>query len=154
MNLLKKLTHQSWHRGTRENDLLLGLFADEVLPTLSREELKPMKICCSWGRWPICLDYGQATNSKWWSDGSSYLGISSMSMNQVYAGIPEGLNSLIMPSIFGQKRSLYICATKLKPKDLLSKFHCSTPYTSLIFSSLGLFALWSGLIWARCHDNE
>lgn len=40
MNLLKKLTHQSWHRGTRENDLLLGLFADEVLPTLSREELK------------------------------------------------------------------------------------------------------------------
>jgi antitoxin CptB len=40
MTLLKKLTHQSWHRGTRENDLLLGLFADEVLPTLSATELK------------------------------------------------------------------------------------------------------------------
>ena len=40
MKLLKKLNHQSWHRGTRENDLLLGLFADEVLPTLSAAELK------------------------------------------------------------------------------------------------------------------
>jgi antitoxin CptB len=40
MNLLKKLIYQSWHRGTRENDLLLGPFADAVLPSLSEPELK------------------------------------------------------------------------------------------------------------------
>jgi antitoxin CptB len=40
MDLVKKLTYQSWHRGTRENDLLLGHFADAVLPTLSAAELK------------------------------------------------------------------------------------------------------------------
>jgi antitoxin CptB len=40
MDLLKKLTYQSWHRGTRENDLLLGKFADTILPTLSMTELK------------------------------------------------------------------------------------------------------------------
>jgi antitoxin CptB len=40
MDLVKKLTYQSWHRGTRENDLLLGRFADVVLPTLSTAELK------------------------------------------------------------------------------------------------------------------
>ena len=40
MDLLKKLTYQSWHRGTRENDLLLGSFADAVLPNLSETDLK------------------------------------------------------------------------------------------------------------------
>jgi antitoxin CptB len=40
MNLLKKLIYQSWHRGTRENDLLLGPFADAVLPNLSETDLK------------------------------------------------------------------------------------------------------------------
>jgi len=39
MNLLKKLTYKSWHRGTRENDLLLGPFADAVLPTFTEAEL-------------------------------------------------------------------------------------------------------------------
>lgn len=40
MNLLKKLKYQSWHRGTRENDLLLGPFAEAILPTLSSADLK------------------------------------------------------------------------------------------------------------------
>lgn len=40
MNLLKKLIYQSWHRGTRENDLLLGPFADAVLPNLPEADLK------------------------------------------------------------------------------------------------------------------
>jgi antitoxin CptB len=40
MDLIKKLTYQSWHRGTRENDLLLGAFADAILPTLSPAELQ------------------------------------------------------------------------------------------------------------------
>jgi antitoxin CptB len=40
MDLKKKLKYQSWHRGTRENDLLLGRFADAILPTLSLSELK------------------------------------------------------------------------------------------------------------------
>jgi antitoxin CptB len=39
MDLLKKLTYQSWHRGTRENDLLLGSFANAILPTLSMVDL-------------------------------------------------------------------------------------------------------------------
>lgn len=40
MDLQKKLTYQSWHRGTRENDLLLGSFADAILPNLSELDLK------------------------------------------------------------------------------------------------------------------
>lgn len=40
MDLLKKLIYQSWHRGTRENDLLLGPFADAVLPNLSETDLQ------------------------------------------------------------------------------------------------------------------
>jgi antitoxin CptB len=39
MDLLKKLQYQSWHRGTRENDLLLGPFADAILPTLAASDL-------------------------------------------------------------------------------------------------------------------
>lgn len=39
MDLLKKLIYQSWHRGTRENDLLLGSFADAILPTLCEVDL-------------------------------------------------------------------------------------------------------------------
>ena len=40
MDLRKKLIYQSWHRGMRENDLLLGAFADAALPTFSMAELK------------------------------------------------------------------------------------------------------------------
>jgi antitoxin CptB len=40
VDLIKKLIYQSWHRGTRENDLLLGPFADAVLPTCSMAEIK------------------------------------------------------------------------------------------------------------------
>jgi antitoxin CptB len=39
MVILKKLVYQSRHRGTRENDLLLGSFAEAVLPNLSPKEL-------------------------------------------------------------------------------------------------------------------
>jgi antitoxin CptB len=40
MGLIKKLIYQSWHRGTRENDLLLGPFAEANLPTFSSDDLQ------------------------------------------------------------------------------------------------------------------
>lgn len=36
---IKRLYYQSWHRGCKETDLLLGRFADTALPTLSATEL-------------------------------------------------------------------------------------------------------------------
>jgi antitoxin CptB len=36
---LKRLRFRSWHRGTREMDLLLGRFADTQLETLSDRDL-------------------------------------------------------------------------------------------------------------------
>lgn len=38
-NRRKRLKFRSWHRGTREMDLLLGSFADRHLETFSVEEL-------------------------------------------------------------------------------------------------------------------
>lgn len=35
----KRLRFRSWHRGTREMDLLLGSFADRHLPTFSQRQL-------------------------------------------------------------------------------------------------------------------
>lgn len=35
----KRLTFRSWHRGTREMDLLLGSFADAHLPAFSNADL-------------------------------------------------------------------------------------------------------------------
>ena len=40
MDLVKKLIYQSWHRGTKENDLLLGPFAEAILPSLPKEDLE------------------------------------------------------------------------------------------------------------------
>ncbi|MBY0280961.1 MAG: succinate dehydrogenase assembly factor 2 [Alphaproteobacteria bacterium] len=39
-NKIKKLSYQSWHRGTRELDLVLGAFSDKYLSTFSEEELE------------------------------------------------------------------------------------------------------------------
>lgn len=39
-NTRKKLIFRSWHRGTREIDLLLGRFADAHLPGFDVEELR------------------------------------------------------------------------------------------------------------------
>lgn len=36
----KRLMFRSWHRGTREMDLLLGTFADLYVPEFSPEELE------------------------------------------------------------------------------------------------------------------
>jgi antitoxin CptB len=36
---LRRLKFRSWHRGIKEMDLILGHFADRVLPTLSPEEI-------------------------------------------------------------------------------------------------------------------
>jgi antitoxin CptB len=36
---LNRLKYQSWHRGTRENDLIFGRFADKHLSTLTDKEL-------------------------------------------------------------------------------------------------------------------
>ncbi len=38
--LRKKLVFRSWHRGTREMDLLLGRFAEACLPGFGMEELR------------------------------------------------------------------------------------------------------------------
>ncbi|MDP7141701.1 MAG: succinate dehydrogenase assembly factor 2 [Alphaproteobacteria bacterium] len=38
VNRRKRLIFRSWHRGTREMDLLMGTFADENLPHFSDEE--------------------------------------------------------------------------------------------------------------------
>lgn len=35
----KRLTFRSWHRGTREIDLMLGRFADECLPGFDEAQL-------------------------------------------------------------------------------------------------------------------
>lgn len=35
----RALLYRSWHRGTREMDLLMGRFADALLPDLSEEEV-------------------------------------------------------------------------------------------------------------------
>ncbi len=35
----KQLTFRSWHRGTKEMDLLMGTFADTYLPTFTAAEL-------------------------------------------------------------------------------------------------------------------
>jgi antitoxin CptB len=35
---LKRLYYQSWHRGTREMDLILGQFADQFLATMTPAE--------------------------------------------------------------------------------------------------------------------
>jgi antitoxin CptB len=36
---LKRLHYRAWHRGTREMDLLLGSFADHVLPSIDKTQL-------------------------------------------------------------------------------------------------------------------
>jgi antitoxin CptB len=38
-NRIKRLYYQSWHRGCKETDLLLGRFANAALPTLNDSEL-------------------------------------------------------------------------------------------------------------------
>jgi antitoxin CptB len=38
--LRRKLRYRSWHRGTREMDLIMGRFADEVLPQFTLEQLR------------------------------------------------------------------------------------------------------------------
>lgn len=38
--LRKKLIFRSWHRGTREADLLIGSFADKYVPTMTDEQLE------------------------------------------------------------------------------------------------------------------
>ena len=35
----KQLTFRSWHRGTKEMDIIMGSFADKYLPSFSAEEL-------------------------------------------------------------------------------------------------------------------
>lgn len=39
-NKRKQLTFRSWHRGTREMDLIMGSFADENIASFTEEEIK------------------------------------------------------------------------------------------------------------------
>jgi antitoxin CptB len=38
-NRRKRLTFRSWHRGTREMDLIMGSFAEETVNSMTMEEL-------------------------------------------------------------------------------------------------------------------
>jgi antitoxin CptB len=38
--LINKLRFLSWHRGTKENDLILGSFADKTLLSMSEQDLE------------------------------------------------------------------------------------------------------------------
>ncbi|GLK84414.1 FAD assembly factor SdhE [Ancylobacter defluvii] len=40
----RRLLFRSWHRGTREMDLLMGRFADALLPEMSEEEVDAFEI--------------------------------------------------------------------------------------------------------------
>lgn len=40
---LKRLHFRCWHRGTKENDLLLGQFADHCLEKLDENQLKELE---------------------------------------------------------------------------------------------------------------
>lgn len=39
-NRRKRLIYRSWHRGTREMDLIMGAFADQYVPGFSKAELE------------------------------------------------------------------------------------------------------------------
>ena len=39
-NIRKRLIFRSWHRGTKEMDLLLGSFADKHVPDFSKADLQ------------------------------------------------------------------------------------------------------------------
>ncbi|MDR6955568.1 antitoxin CptB [Ancylobacter sp. 3268] len=40
----RRLLFRAWHRGTREMDLLMGRFADALLPEMSEEEVDAFEI--------------------------------------------------------------------------------------------------------------
>ena len=42
--LRKQLIFRSWHRGTREMDIILGSFADKYVPEMSAEDLRTYEI--------------------------------------------------------------------------------------------------------------
>lgn len=45
----KRLLFRSWHRGTRELDLLLGRFAERNLPTFSRRQVELYEALLEYG---------------------------------------------------------------------------------------------------------
>jgi antitoxin CptB len=42
----KKLLFRAWHRGMREMDLIMGRFAETVLPTMPEDELPAFETLC------------------------------------------------------------------------------------------------------------
>ncbi len=58
---LKRLRFQSWHRGFREMDLILGAFADDRLAGLSAEDLTLYQSLLDVPDWDI---YGWLTQTK------------------------------------------------------------------------------------------
>lgn len=50
---LKRLRHQSWRRGTREMDLILGRFADSGLAQLSGDELAAYEALLQENDWDL-----------------------------------------------------------------------------------------------------
>ena len=54
----KRLLYRSWHRGTREMDLLLGRFAERNLPTFSGRQVD---------LYEALLEYGDSDLYDWMS---------------------------------------------------------------------------------------
>lgn len=52
----KRLLFRSWHRGTREMDLLLGRFAERNLPTFSKQQVE---------RYEALLEHGDNDLYDW-----------------------------------------------------------------------------------------
>lgn len=50
---IKKLMYNSWHRGCKETDLLLGKFAEYHLKTLTDEEISDYKALLEEDDWDI-----------------------------------------------------------------------------------------------------
>ncbi|HET9902412.1 MAG TPA: succinate dehydrogenase assembly factor 2 [Xanthobacteraceae bacterium] len=57
----RKVLFRSWHRGTREMDLVMGRFLDTVLPALSEAELAEVE---AWIELPDPLLYAWITGEE------------------------------------------------------------------------------------------
>ena len=52
-NYRKRLRHQSWYRGCKETDSILGIFADDFLPNCSDDEAAAFEALLNEDDWDI-----------------------------------------------------------------------------------------------------
>ncbi|MEM7617121.1 MAG: succinate dehydrogenase assembly factor 2 [Pseudomonadota bacterium] len=51
--LIKKLRYQTWHRGCKETDILLGHFCDKFIEEFDDEELQQLIQICDIDDWDL-----------------------------------------------------------------------------------------------------